>query len=110
MDQREANIPDQKPVAQRGSPQRQLVDNTNLPPVANQPVIDDPIPVRHFEPNGFLEVPQPDKEPQEATRQHPVHSAGNPNVIQDPFDTQMEVPFTEDTVEQVFQETRNDRL
>ena len=102
MDQREANIPDQKPVAQRGPPQRQLVDNTNLPPVANQPVIDDPIPVRHFEPNPLLEVPQPDKEPKEMTRQHPVHSAGNPNVIQDPFDTQMEVPFTEDTVEPVF--------
>ena len=58
--------------------------------------------MRHFEPNPLLEVPQPDKEPQEATRQHPVHSAGNPNVIQDPFDTQMEVPFTEDTVEPVF--------
>ena len=57
MDQREANIPDQKPVAQRGPPQRQLVDNTNPPPVANQPVIDDPIPVRHFEPNPLLEVP-----------------------------------------------------
>ena len=102
MDQREADIPDQKPVSQRGSPQRQLVDNTHLPPVANQPVIDDPIPVRHFEPNPLLEVPQPDKEPQEATRQHPVHSTGNPDVIQDPFDTQMEVPFTEDTVESVF--------
>ena len=36
------------------------------------------------------------------TRQHPIHSAGNPNVIQDLFDTQMEVPFTEDTVEPVF--------
>ena len=102
MDQGEDNIPDQKPVAQRGPPQRQLVDDTNLPPVANQPVIDDPIPVRHFEPNPLLEVPQPDKEPQEVTRQHPVHSAGNPNVIQDPFDAQMEVPFTEDTVEPVF--------
>ena len=62
MDQKEANIPDRKPVAQRGPPQRQLVDNTNLPPVANQPVIDDPIPVRHFEPNPLLEVPQPDKD------------------------------------------------
>ena len=102
MDQREANIPNQKPVAQRGPPQRQLVDNANPPPVANQPVIDDPIPVRHFEPNPLLEVPQQDKEPQEVTRQHPVHSAGNPDVIQDPFDTQMEVPFTEDTVEPVF--------
>ena len=102
IDQREANLPDQKPVAQRGPPQRQLVDDTNLPPVANQPVIDDPIPVRHFEPNPLLEVPPPDKEPPEATRQLPVHSAGNPNVTQDPFDTQMEVPFAEDTVEPVF--------
>ena len=102
IDQREATLPDQKPVAQRGPPQRQLVDDTNLPQVANQPVIDDPIPVRHFEPNPLLEVPPPDKEPQEVTRQHPVHSAGNPNVTQDPFDTQMEVPFAEDTVEPVF--------
>ena len=78
------------------------MDDTNLPPVANQPVIDDLIPVRHFEPNPLLEVLPPDKEPQEVTRQHPVHSAGNPNVIQDPFDTQMEVPFAKDTVEPVF--------
>ena len=35
------------------------------------------------------------------TRQYPVHSAGNPNVPQNPFDTQMEVPFSEDTVESV---------
>ena len=102
IDQTEANLPDQRPVAQRGPPQRQLVNDTNLPPVAKQPVIDDPIPVRHFEPNPLLEVPPPDKEPQEATRQHPAHSAGNPNVTQDPFDTQMEVPFAEDTVEPVF--------
>ena len=102
IDQREANLPDQKLVAQRGPPQGQLVDDINLPPVANQPVIDGPIPVRHFEPNPLLEVPPPDKGPQEVTRQHPVHSAGNPNVIQDPFDTQMEVPFTEDTVEPAF--------
>ena len=102
IEQREVNLPDQKPVAQRGPPQRQLVDDTNLPPVANQPVIDDPVPVRHFEPNSLLEVPPPDKEPQEVTRQHPVLSAGNPNVTQDPFDTQMEVPFAEDTVKPVF--------
>ena len=102
IDQRGANLPDQKPVAQRGPPQRPLVDDTNLPPVADQHVIDNPIPGRHFEPNPLLEVPPPDKEPQEVTRQHPINSAGNPNVIQDPFDTQMEVPFTEDTVEPVF--------
>ena len=57
VDQRKANLPDQKPVAQRRPPQRPLVDDTNLPPVTNQPVIDGPIPVRHFEPNPLLEVP-----------------------------------------------------
>ena len=36
------------------------------------------------------------------TRQYPVHGTGNHNVPQDPFDTQMEVPFSEDTVEPVF--------
>ena len=102
IDQRETNLPDQKPVVQRGPPQKQLVNDTNLPPVVDQPVIDDPIPVRHFEPNPLLQVPPPDKEPPEATRQCPVHSTGNPNVSQDPFDTQMEVPFAEDTVEPVF--------
>ena len=102
VDQRETDLPDQKPVVQRGPPQRQLVDGTNLPPVANQPDIGDPMPVRHLEPNPLLEVPPPDREPPEATRQHPVHSAGNPNVLQDLFDTQMEVPFMEDTVEPVF--------
>ena len=44
IDQKEANLPDQRPVAQRGPPQRQLVDDINLPPVARQPVTDDPIP------------------------------------------------------------------
>ena len=102
INQREANLLDQRPVAQRGPPQRQFVDDTNLPPVANQPVIDDPTPVRHFEPNPLLEITSPDREPQEAARQHPVQDAGNPNVTQDPFETQMEVPFTEDTVEPVF--------
>ena len=102
IDQREVNLPDQKPVVQRGSPQRQLVNDTNLPPVIKQPVIDNPTPVRHFEPSPLLEVPTPDKEPPEVTRQYPAHGTGNPNVPQDPFDTQMEVPFTEDTVEPIF--------
>ena len=69
------------------------MNDTNLPQVVDQLVIDDPIPVRHFEPSPLLEVPPPDKEPPEVTRQYPVHSAGNPNIPQDPFDTQMEVPF-----------------
>ena len=94
IDQREVNLPDQKPVVQRGSP--------NLPQVIKQPVIDNPIPVRHFEPSPLLEVPPPNKESPEVTRQYPAHGTGNPIVPQDPFDTQMEVPFTEDTVEPVF--------
>ena len=103
VDQRETNLPDQQPVAQKGPLQKQLVNDTNLPQVAEQPVIDDPIPVRHFEPSPLLEEPPPNKEPPEVTRQYPVHGTGNPNVPQDPFDTQMEVPFSEDTVEPVFQ-------
>ena len=89
-DQKEANILNQRPVALKGPPQRQLVDNTdnaNPPPIASQPINDNPTPVRHFEPNALLELPQQDKEPQEVTSRHPVHSAGNPNVIQDPSDT-----------------------
>ena len=102
IDQTEINLPDQKPVAQRGSPQKQLVNDTNLPQVVEQPVIDNPIAVRHFEPSPLLEVPPPNKEPPEVTRQYPVHGTGNPNVPKDPLDTQMQVPFAEDTVEPVF--------
>ena len=58
--------------------------------------------MRHFEPNPLLEVPQEDKNPQEVSNWDPVPSTDNPFAIQDPFDTQMEVPFTEDTVEPVF--------
>ena len=61
MDQKEANIPNQRPVAQRGPPQRQLEDNmdnnTYPPPVADQPINDNPIPVKHFELDPLLEVP-----------------------------------------------------
>ena len=102
IDQREVNLPDQKLVVQRGSPERQLVNDTNLPQVIKQNVIDNPTLVRHFEPSPLLEVPTPNKEPPEVTRQYPAHGTGNPNVPQDPFDTQMEVPFTEDTVEPIF--------
>ena len=103
--QKRPSLPNQRPVAQKEPPQRQPngnTDNTNPPPMLNQPVRDNPIPVRHFEPNPLLEVPQQDKDPQEIVSQHPIPSTGNPNVVQDPFDTQMEVPFTEDTVEPVF--------
>ena len=64
IDQREINLPDQKPVAQRGLPQKQLVNGTNLPQVVEQPVIDNPIPVRHFEPSPLSEVPPPNKDHQ----------------------------------------------
>ena len=65
IDQREVNLPDQKPVVQRGPPQRQLVNDTNLPQVVKQPV--NPIPARYFEPSPLLEVPPPSKEPPEVT-------------------------------------------
>ena len=100
IDQRKVNLPEQKPVVQREPPQRQLVNDTNLPQVVKQPV--NPIPARHFEPSPLLEVPPLSKEPLYVTRQYPVSGIGNPSVPQDPFDTQMEVPFTEDTVEPVF--------
>ena len=58
--------------------------------------------MRHFEPNPLMEVPQEDKEPQEVIIHPPVHSQDNPFGTQDPFDTQMEVPFSEDAVEPVF--------
>ena len=61
-----------------------------------------PPPVRHFEPNLLMDVPQEDKEPQEVVTHPPVHSQDNPVGTQDPFDTQMEVPFSEDAVEPVF--------
>ena len=61
-----------------------------------------PPPVRHFEPIPLMEVPLEDKEPQEVVTQLPVPSQDNPVTTQDPFDTQMEVPFFEDAVEPVF--------
>ena len=58
--------------------------------------------MRHFEPNPLLEVPQPDQIPQETVSQQPVQGTENSVTRQDPFDTQMEVPFLEDIVEPVF--------
>ena len=102
IDQKEAKLPDQRPVVQRVPPQRQLVNDTNLPQVNKQPAVNNPIPVRHFEPSPLLEVPLLNGESLEVTRQNPVRGTGHPDVPQDPFDTQMEVPFSEDTVEPVF--------
>ena len=95
----------QSPMVQRGSPQQlpnDNVDNANLPSIANQPTNDGPAPERHFEPNPLLEVPQPDQIPQETVSQQPVQRTENSVAKQDPFDTQMEVPFSEDIVEPVF--------
>ena len=42
-----------------------------------------------------MEVPQEDCSPQEIS-QKPTPTMDNSAVVQDPFDTQMEVPFSED--------------
>ena len=59
-------------------------------------------PVRHFEPSPLREVPQEDNSPQEIVNQRPSPVIDNLVAVQDPFDTQMEVPFSEDIVEPVF--------
>ena len=105
---RPPNLPSLKPPTQSGQPYMQLatndnnMDNANPPPNTNQPANNKLAPIRHFEPNPLLEIPQEDKDPQEISNQHPVPSTDNPVTRQDPFDTQMEVPFAEDTVEPVF--------
>ena len=68
----------------------------------NRPQDVRPPPVRHFEPNHLMEVPQEDNSPQEIVSQRPSPVIDNSAVVQDPFDTQMEVPFSEDIVELVF--------
>ena len=103
--QKDINIPNHEPIVKRESLQRQLgkeVDNTIPPLTNNEPIVHNPSPIRHFEPNPLLEIPQQAKEPQEVNRQNLTPNTGNPNAIQDPFDTQMEVPFSEDIVEPVF--------
>ena len=79
IDQREANLPDQKPVVQRGSPQKQLVNDTNLLHAIQQPIIDNPIPVRHLEPS-LLQTKNHQKYPgsilpmvQEILMPHKIH-------------------------------------
>ena len=78
------------------------VDNANPPPIANHPTSNSPVPVRHFEPNPLLEVRKPDQIPQETASQQPVQRTENPVAKKDLFNTQMEVPFSEDIVEPVF--------
>ena len=53
----------QSPTIQRETPQQSLndnVDNVSPPLIVDQPARKRPVPVRHFEPNPLLEVPQPD--------------------------------------------------
>ena len=99
---RETGKSNQEPLVRRDTPQKQLRndrDNT-IPPLANnEPVAHDPTPIRHFEPSPLSEKTQEAREPQETIKQNPNPTTENP---QDPFDTQMEVPFSEDIVEPVF--------
>ena len=106
------NAPRRTPTTQRASPmaQREIPqplpkedsDNTSPPFKAKQPTNNGPVPVRHFEPNPLLEIPQTDRFPQETTNQKPVLRTEDSSGNQDPFDTQMEVPFSEGIVEPVF--------
>ena len=106
------NAPRRTPTTQRTSPmaQREIpqplpkedIDNVSPPFEAKQPTNNGPIPVRHFEPNPLLEVPQTDQVPQETVNQKPVLRTEDSSGNQDPFDTQMEVPFSEGIVEPVF--------
>ena len=98
-------IQKQSPMAQRETPQQlpnEKVENANPLSNANQPTSNGPVPVRHFEPNPLLEVPQIDQILQETGSQKPVQRTESSVANQDPFDTQMEVPFSEDIVEPVF--------
>ena len=58
--------------------------------------------MRHFEPNPLHEIPQTDPFPQEATNRKSVLRTEDSSGSQDPFDTQMEVPFSEGIIEPVF--------
>ena len=94
-------MPKQTPPANK-VPQRQQTQNPAPQPRDTEPKDNVPPPVRYFEPNPLIEVPQEDKEPQEVVTHLPAHSQDNTVATQDPFDTQIEVPFSEDAVEPVF--------
>ena len=106
------NAPRRTPATQRASPmvQREIPqslpkedsDNVSPPFEAKQPTNNGPVPVRHFEPNPLLEIPQTDRFPQETINRKPVLRTEDSSGNQDPFDTQMEVPFSEGIVEPVF--------
>ena len=95
----------QSPMAQRETPQplpKEDIENVSPPFKAKQPTSNGPVPVRHFEPNPLLEVPQTDQIPQETINRKSVLRTEDSSGNQDPFDTQMEVPFSEGIVEPVF--------
>ena len=96
--------PNQQPLNQPPQAPRET-DNREenvLPQSPNRSQDVRPPPVRHFEPNPLMEVPQEDNSPQEIVNQRPSPVIDNLVVIQELFDTQMEVPFSEDIVEPVF--------
>ena len=105
------NLPKRTPAIPNQTPQnpppqvpREVDDRQeNVPPPApdDGPQNVRPPPIRHFEPNPLMEVPQEDIGPQEVS-QKPTPTIDNSVAVQDPFDTQVEVPFSEDTVEPVF--------
>ena len=105
LQERIAVQPNQQPLNQPPQAPRET-DNREenvLPQSPNsRPQDARPPPVRHFEPNPLMEVPQEDNGPQEIVNQRPSPVIDNSVVVQDPFDTQMEVPFSEDIVEPVF--------
>ena len=106
------NAPRRTPTAQRQSPMVQGetsqplsnedIENESPPLEAQQPTGNGPVPVRHYEPNPLLKVPRTDQIPQETINQKPVLRTEDSSGNQDPFDTQMEVPFSEGIVEPVF--------
>ena len=61
--------------------------------------------MKHFEPNQLFEVPETGQTPksaQETSNQKPVLRTEGTSANQDPWDTQMEAPFSEEIVEPVF--------
>ena len=61
--------------------------------------------MKHFEPNPLFEAPQTDQTlqiAQETSSQNPVLRTEGSSANQDPWDTQMEVSFSEEIVEPVF--------
>ena len=99
--------PNQQPLNQPPQAPRET-DNReeNVLPQSpnNRPQDVRPPSVRHFAPNPLMEVPPEDNSPQEIDNQRSSPVIDNSVPVQDPFDSQMEVPFSEDIVEPVFRD------